>query len=324
MKTVIAFIAGVIIASGTAYFFLSGRAVQPAATQFARVQVPLAEPEKPAPAPIEAGNPAPEPAAAQVERKPVVTPLARKPLIERRPQAAPARPPAAVETAAVVPQPEPVQPPQPVATPAPVSPAPRPESEWKPFTPERTVTPPPPPVERSPNIVTLAANTPLVVRLAETVSTEKQQAGDIFSATLDQPLVVDGWVVAERGSRIEGRVVSAVRAGRVRGTAQLELELSNLSTADGQHLRIRTNTYLREGETSRSEDAQKVGIGAAIGAAIGAIAGGGKGAAIGAGAGGAAGAGTVAATRGKAAVLPIETRVTFRLTLPITVTERLP
>jgi len=186
------------------------------------------------------------------------------------------------------------------------------------------VTPAPPPVERKPNTVTLAYGTSLVVRLAETVSSDKQQAGDEFSATLDQPLVVDGLVVAERGSRVEGRVVSAERAGRVRGTAHIELELTKLNTADGQRLTIRTNAFQREGETSKREDAEKVGIGAALGAAIGAIAGGGKGAAIGAGAGGAAGVGTVAATRGKAAVLPVETRVTFRLSLPVTVTERLP
>ena len=62
--------------------------------------------------------------------------------------------------------------------------------------------------------------------------------------------------------------------------------------------------------------------GAAGGAAIGAIAGGGKGAAIGAGAGGAAGAGTVLATRGKPAALPSETRITFRLAAPVTLTER--
>ena len=43
----------------------------------------------------------------------------------------------------------------------------------------------------------------------------------------------------------------------------------------------------------------------------------------GAGAGGAVGAGTVMATRGKAATLPSETRISFRLRDPVTVTERL-
>jgi len=60
----------------------------------------------------------------------------------------------------------------------------------------------------------------------------------------------------------------------------------------------------------------------AIGAAIGAIAGGGKGAAIGAGVGAAAGVGGAMATRGKPATLPTETRINFRLSAPVTVTEK--
>ena len=55
------------------------------------------------------------------------------------------------------------------------------------------------------------------------------------------------------------------------------------------------------------------------GAVVGAIAGGGKGAAIGAGAGAAAGVGTNMATRGKAAVIPAETLMEFRLSAPSTV-----
>ena len=316
MKTLIAFAAGMILASGTVYFLLSNRTGQPAVMTLARVQAQHAEQEKPEPAPI----------VVEPDLPPVVR---KKPAIENRRLAAtvPAHEP--VQSSAYVPRPE--QPvytprPEPAATPEPPPPAPR-EPEWKPMTAERSVTHQRPALERTvkrrPNTVTLAANTTVVVRLAETVSSEKQQDGDIFSATLDQPLVVDGLVVAERGSRVDGRVVSADRAGRVRGTSHVELELVNLSTADGQNLKIRTNTYRIEGETSKKEDAEKVGIGAALGAAIGAIAGGGKGAAIGAGAGGAAGAGTVAATRGKASVLPVETRVSFRLSLPITVTERL-
>jgi hypothetical protein len=62
---------------------------------------------------------------------------------------------------------------------------------------------------------------------------------------------------------------------------------------------------------------------AGIGAAIGAIAGGGKGAAIGAGVGGAAGAGTVLGTKGEQAELENETRLTFKLKQPVTLTEKL-
>jgi hypothetical protein len=161
------------------------------------------------------------------------------------------------------------------------------------------------------------------VRLAESLSSERVQAGDAFSATLDQPLVVEGFVIAERGARVQGKVISAEQAGRVKGLAQLSLQLTQLYTADGQRVPIQTEALVREGPKSVGSDAAKVGVAAGIGAAIGAIFGGGRGAGIGAGAGGAAGAGTVMATRGKPAVLPVETRLSFQIKDAVTVTEKL-
>jgi hypothetical protein len=76
------------------------------------------------------------------------------------------------------------------------------------------------------------------------------------------------------------------------------------------------------GPESKNADAAKIGGGAALGAIIGAIAGGGKGAAIGAGVGGAAGTGAVVGTRGKAAELPSETKISFRLNNAVTITEK--
>ena len=67
---------------------------------------------------------------------------------------------------------------------------------------------------------------------------------------------------------------------------------------------------------------RKSGSAQDLGAAIGAIAGGGKGAAIGAGVGGAAGTGAVLTSRGQAAEVPPETRMSFRLREPITLTEK--
>ena len=57
--------------------------------------------------------------------------------------------------------------------------------------------------------------------------------GDTFIATLDKELVVDGFVIAERGARVEGRVVAADRGGKVSGLAALSVEIIRLRTADG-------------------------------------------------------------------------------------------
>jgi hypothetical protein len=163
----------------------------------------------------------------------------------------------------------------------------------------------------------------LPVRIGETLSSARNQPGDTFLATLTQPLVIDGWIIAERGARLEGRVVEASQAGRVKGASRLSISIVRLATADGQNIRIRTELFVKDAASSTGIDAAKIGGGAAIGAIIGAIAGGGKGAAIGAGAGGAVGAGDVLLTRGKPAEIPVETRVSFRVQDSVTITERL-
>ncbi|MEP6886358.1 MAG: hypothetical protein ABJC66_16540, partial [Gammaproteobacteria bacterium] len=43
-------------------------------------------------------------------------------------------------------------------------------------------------------------------------------------ATLGEPLIVDGVVVAQRGQTVMGRVTEARKAGRVEGASRLGLE----------------------------------------------------------------------------------------------------
>ncbi len=177
---------------------------------------------------------------------------------------------------------------------------------------------PPPPLQ-----VVLKAGMLISARTTERLSSERNQAGDGFTATLEQPLVVDGWVIAERGAHLEGKVVGPQRTAGGKGSSDLAIVLTQLSTSDGQRIPIETETFEKHGQSATAgEDVTKVAVGAVIGAAIGAIAGGGKGAGIGAGVGGAAGGGAAVATKGKPAVLPAETRVSFRLRNSVTVTER--
>lgn len=181
-----------------------------------------------------------------------------------------------------------------------------------------------PPLERrEPNVVQLAAGTPVAIRLEETLSTEHNYTGDTFRGTLDKPIIRNGFVIAEKGSKVLGRIVDSTPAGRMRGVANLSLMLTEINTTDRQRVAVQTNSVEKRGTASSGSDAAKIAGGAALGAIIGALDGGGKGAAIGAGAGGAAGTGVVLATRGKAAVLPNESILTFQLASPVTITEKL-
>ncbi len=116
------------------------------------------------------------------------------------------------------------------------------------------------------------------MRLVDGLSFRSRNApGDAFLATLDQELVVDGFVIAERGARVEGRVVASDRGGKVQGVAStLAVALTRLHLSDGQNVAIQTDSFEKHAEPAHRQDAEKVGAGAAIGAAIGALAGGGQ------------------------------------------------
>lgn len=176
---------------------------------------------------------------------------------------------------------------------------------------------------RQPHTVTLAAGTAVAVRLGETLSTDHNYTGDTFRGTLEAPIIMDGFIIADRGSRVLGRIVNAQKAGHFEGASSLVLAVTEINTTDGQHVTVQTNTNERKANANAGQNTAKVAGGAALGAIIGAIAGGGKGAAIGAGAGGAAGTGVAMASHTKACVIPVETQLSFRLAAPVTLTEKL-
>ncbi|MBI3933795.1 MAG: hypothetical protein HY316_03830 [Acidobacteria bacterium] len=165
---------------------------------------------------------------------------------------------------------------------------------------------------------TIASGTVLTVRLLDTLNTDRNQSGDRFRASLEEPIISEGNVIVPRGTTVEGRIVDAQQAGRVKGVAEMTLELSQLRLSSGETVVLETGTIRREGETSTGEDAAKVGTGAAIGAVIGAIGGGRKGAAVGAATGAGAGTAGVLLTRGEPLILGQETILSFQLNAPLT------
>jgi hypothetical protein len=171
-----------------------------------------------------------------------------------------------------------------------------------------------------PSSLTLPAGTWVKVRIDQVVASDRNQVGDGFTATLAEPLVANGLVVARRGQTIGGRVAAADKGGRVKGTSHLGLELDELGLVDGRQVPIHTRLIEYSAGTSKGRDATGVVTGAGVGAMIGAAAeGGGFGAGIGAVAGAAAATVGVLATRGRATVVYPEALLTFRLEEPLTV-----
>jgi hypothetical protein len=123
----------------------------------------------------------------------------------------------------------------------------------------------------------------IAVRLNESLSSERGIAGDTFNASLAEPLVANGLVIAERGARARGRILGTQRAGRVSGTSSLDLELTTVETSDGQTVEISTVPWTKRADVSY---------------------------------------GTAAFSRGKPVNVPSETVIRFRLVSRVTITER--
>jgi len=195
--------------------------------------------------------------------------------------------------------------PPPQAVPPPVSAPPAP-----------VPAPPPPPQPRQ---VAIPASSTITIRMIDAVDSSVNQAGEIFHASLDAPIVVDNDVIVPKGADVYVRLASASSAGHLSGKSELHLELIKLEF-QGQSYPLVSSTYSLSGASRGKNTAEKVGGGAVLGALLGAIAGGGKGAAIGAGVGGGAGGVYQGVTKGKQVKIPSETKLDFQLDQPVTVT----
>ena len=166
--------------------------------------------------------------------------------------------------------------------------------------------------------VTIPAGQSLLVRMIDSVDSTKNHVGDLFHASLETDLNVNGLLVAKKGTDVYGRLATADKGGTFAGKSELQLELNRI-VIDSRDYPLVSSDYNLQGKGRGSDTAKKVGGGAVIGAIIGGIAGGGKGAAIGAAAGSATGAGVQIITKGEKVKIPSESLLEFRLQQPVSV-----
>ena len=261
-------------------------------------------------------QPAPEEATAAPAPAPPTPVAAPKPERTRKHRVHQTAPPAPVETAQDAPQPQDNPPPPPNAQ----DDTPPPAQQAAPAAiAQAAPAPPPPPPAPQPTQVVVPANTTMSIRMIDGVDSSVNQAGEIFHASLDAPIVVGDSVVVPKGADVYVRLVSANSAGRMTGKSELHLELVKLEF-QGRSYPLVSGTYDLAGSSRGKNTAKKVGGGAILGTLLGAIAGGGKGAAIGAAAGAGGGAVWNGVTRGQQVRIPSETKLDFQLEQPVSVT----
>jgi len=173
---------------------------------------------------------------------------------------------------------------------------------------------PPVPAER----IDVPNGTELVVRLTESLSSEVNEKGDTFLASLASPIMIGDRVVIPADAGVEGKVVDVENAGRFSGRPRLAIQMTRL-TYNGNIYDLRSSQYAKQGASRDVRSIATIGGGAGVGAIIGGILGGGRGAAIGSVIGAGAGTGAQATSKAPQVKLPAETVLSVRLQSPLSV-----
>jgi len=196
--------------------------------------------------------------------------------------------------------------------PPPPAPSPSSSSSYPPQYSDGNYQPPPPQAAG----ITIPIDTPVKIRMIDSVNSDSSRLGETFRASLDEPVYLNGQEAIPRGADVVTKLVEDQQSGKIEGRTVLTLALSTI-TVNGRPVDVTSTDVKTESSSRGQRSAGVIGGTAALGAIIGAIAGGGKGAAIGAGSGAAVGTGAEVLTSGQKVKIPSETRLTFRLQSPV-------
>ena len=168
---------------------------------------------------------------------------------------------------------------------------------------------------------TVSAGTTINLSAGEKVCTNSHHAGDRFVATVRETVTGSNGAVIPAGSKATVRVVSMKRSENANDKAQMVFAVENVQI-NGTTYPIQSELTFAEvnAEQRSGKDAQKVAIGAAIGAGIGQILGKDtKSTVIGAATGAAAGTAVAMGTANYEGCIPQGGRMTISLTAPATI-----
>ena len=158
--------------------------------------------------------------------------------------------------------------------------------------------------------VMVAAGTPVKIDVTSAITSESAQAGDTWTGTVKENLIVGDRVVIPAGSVVTG-TIRASRPAKKGDRAMLLLGLSSVNV-DGKDMMMTASTDSIIAGSTRARNLGAVAGGAAAGALIGrAVAGGAKGGVIGGLIGGALTGGAVASSKGYQVALKQGTELTF-------------
>jgi hypothetical protein len=162
-------------------------------------------------------------------------------------------------------------------------------------------------------MVTLAAGTPLYVMMQQTVDSKHTQPGDRFRAVVVQDVAAgNGAIAIPRGAYVDGVVIDARPAGKLKGRPKLVLRFTNLDIGPASYGLV-NSSWSAQGPGKGGNTAATVAGTTAFGAITGGIIGGGPSALLGGVLGGLGGAGLSALSSGPRLLIPAESVITVHL-----------
>ncbi len=161
---------------------------------------------------------------------------------------------------------------------------------------------------------TLPPDTIISMRMNQTLSSKTSRVGDRFTATVTDPVSINGREVIPAGTIVEGSVTQVTPAKRMSRAGAIAVDFDSIVMPDGRRIGLVGSLTSDDPEVRRKIDDENsvggssndrntvfVGGGGVIGAILGGIAGGGKGAIIGGGIGAGIGLAGVLLSKGEEA-----------------------
>ena len=107
--------------------------------------------------------------------------------------------------------------------------------------------------------ITVPAGTRILIRMVDSVDSSKQKTGYRFTATLETNLQAVDIVVAPRGTTVYGQLASASSAGKMSGSSQLTLELTDI-VINGTAYPLLSSTYEVKGKRRGPRRRRRLGV----------------------------------------------------------------
>lgn len=177
-----------------------------------------------------------------------------------------------------------------------------------------------PAVEVASTFITMPANTPIKVKLVDSIDTDIHVTGTIFQAVLTEPIAVNGHTLFSEGAKVKGILNNVVESGHLKTPAELSFSITAIQNSNEDWVAIGTNQIIHSMGSHTNKEVAMIGGGAIAGGIIGKIIDRDGSTEIGTVVGAAAGTGLAIATGKQDIFYGVGSEVTFYSNQPMQIT----